>query len=93
MKYPNVKKCTTFLSLNEVYAAAVAFSEEDVKYVTIFITPPAENEDVYEYSAGEGIPGIVDFSRNMLQAEAEITVNEASDTFNKKAKTKEQEKL
>ena len=80
MKYPNVKKCTTFSSLNEVYAAAVAFSEEDVKDVTIFITP-AENEDVYEYSAGEGIPGIVDFSRNMLQAEAEIK--------QQKAKTKE----
>ena len=80
MKYPNLKKCTTFSSLNEVYAAAVAFSEEDVKDVTIFITP-AENEDVYEYSAGEGIPGIVDFSRNMLQAEAEIK--------QQKAKTKE----
>ena len=80
MKYPNVKKCTTFSSLNEVYAAAVSFSEEDVKDVTIFITP-AENEDVYEYSAGEGIPGIVDFSRNMLQAEAEIK--------QQKAKTKE----
>ena len=66
MKYPNVKKCTRFSSLNEVYAAAVAFSEEDVKDVTIFITPPAENEDVYEYLAGEGIPGIVDFSINML---------------------------
>ena len=60
MKYPNVKKCTRFSSLNEVYAAAV------VKDVTIFITPPAENEDVYEYLAGEGIPGIVDFSINML---------------------------
>lgn len=55
-------------------------SEEDGKDVTIFITP-AENEDVYEYSAGEGIPGIVDFSRNMLQAEAEIK--------QQKAKTKE----
>ena len=80
MKYPNVKKYTRFSSLNEVYAAAVAFSEEDVKDVAIFITP-AENEDVYEYSAGEGIPGIVDFSRNMLQAEAEIK--------QQKAKTKE----
>ena len=76
--------------MNEVYDAAVALNEKDGKVGTTFITPPDENGDTDEYSAGEeekANPGIVCFSRNMLEAEAEIVVNQADNTtLNKKQK-------
>ena len=76
-------------SLNEACDAAVALSEEDGKDVTTFITPPDENDDTDEDPTGEeeANPGTVYFSRNMLEAEAEIVVKEAdNDTLNKKQK-------
>ena len=87
--YERVKrrKCATVSSLNEACDAAVALSEEDGKDVTIFITPPDENDDTDKDSAGEeeANPGTVHFSRNILEAEAETEVNEAdNETLNKK---------
>ena len=75
--------------MNETCDAAVALSEEDGKDVTIFATPPDENDDTDEDQTGEEEenPGTVYFYRNMLEAEAEIVVNEAdNDTLNKKQK-------
>ena len=81
-------KYATVSKLNEAWDAAIALSEEDGKDLTIFITPPVENDDTEEDSAGEEAnPGIVHFFRNMLETEADIVVNEAdSDTLNKKQK-------
>ena len=70
--YERVKrrKHATVSTLNEACDAAVALSEEDGK---IFITPPDENNNIDEDSAGEEAnPGIKHFSRNMLEAETEI---------------------
>ena len=70
--YERVKrrKRATVSSLNEACDAAVALSEEDGKNVTIFITPPDQNDDTDEDSAGEEEinPGIVHFSRNMFRS-------------------------
>ena len=85
------RKGATVSSLNEACDAAVALSEEDGKDVTIFITPPNENDDKDEDSAEEeeANPGIVHFSRNILEAEAEVVVNKAdNDTLNEKQKHK-----
>ena len=79
------RKAATVSSLNEACDAAVALSEEDGKDVTIFITPPNENDDKEEDSAEEeeANPGIAHFSRNIVEAEAEVVVNEAdNDTLN-----------
>ena len=76
--------------MNEVCNAAVASNEKDGKVGTTFITPPDENGETDEDSAGEeekANPGIVCFSRNMLEAEAEIVGNQAGNsTLNKKQK-------
>ena len=84
------KKRATVSSLNEACDAAVALIEKDGKDVTIFIMPPDENDDKDEDLVGEEAnPGNVHFSSNMLEAEAEIVVNEANnDTLNKKQKYK-----
>ena len=76
--YKRVKrrKHVTVSGLNKACDNAVALSEEDGKDVAIFITSPVENDDADEDSAGEETnPRIVDFSRNVLEAEAEIVVN------------------
>lgn len=46
--------------------------------MTIFLTPPDENDDTDEDSAGkeEANPGLVHFSRNMPEAETEMVKNE-----------------
>ena len=56
------RKQTTVSSLNEACDAAVELSEEDVKDVRIFVTPPGKNDDTDEDSAREEAnPGIVHF--------------------------------
>ena len=55
--------------------------------MTIFITPSDENDDADEDSAGEEDtnPGIVHFSRNILEARDRGRMEEAdNDTLNKK---------
>lgn len=59
--------------------------------MTIFLTPPDENDDTDEDSAGkeEANPGLVHFSRNMPEAETEMVKNEADNgTLNKRQKHK-----
>ena len=59
--------------------------------MTIFITPPEQNNDTDKDSTGEeeANNGIVHFPRNMLEAVAEIVVNEAdNNALNKKQKHK-----
>ena len=86
------KKGAAVSSLTEACDAVVALSEEDGKYVTIFITRPNKNDDKEEEeeeAEEEANPGIVHCSINMLEAEAGLVVNEAdNDTLNKKQKHK-----
>ena len=59
--------------------------------MTIFLTPPDENDDTDEDSTGkeEANPGLVHFSRNMPEAETEMVKNEADNgTLKKRQKHK-----
>ena len=95
--YERVKKRKriTVSTLNEACDTAVQLNEEDGKDVTIFITPPKDNNETDKDSAGEEETNLViaHFFRGMLEAEAEIVVNEAdNDAANNEQKHKQKKK-